>query len=92
MTDHKEITYTIDNNNDMDNVSEKTHTYWKSCCLKSDKSMIVFISQMITTLLILAFCAFQLAKSEFDCNKSSPYIGLVSFILGKLLATISTTH
>jgi hypothetical protein len=85
----KEVTYTIDNISDGD--EDKKHT-WKSCCLKSDKTMIVFLSQILTTLLILAFCAFQLAKSEFDCNKSSPYIGLISFILGKLLATISTSH
>jgi len=88
-TEAKEVTYTIDNNSE---VSEHNKNTWKSCCLKSDKTMIVFLSQILTTLLILAFCAFQLAKSEFDCNKSSPYIGLISFILGKLLATISTSH
>ena len=82
-----EVTYDLDIEEQHD---EKR--IWKSCCLKTDKNAVVYLGQFVITLLILAFCAFQLAKSEFDCNKSSPYIGLISFILGKLLATVSTTH
>ena len=80
----KEVTYDLESNDEK--------RVWKSCCFKTDKSMIVYLGQFVITLLILAFCALRLAQSEFDCNKSSPYIGLVSFILGKLLATVSTSH
>ena len=89
-TETKEVTYAVENN-DVDRDEDESHV-WKSACLRMDKNMIVYLAQFLTTLLILTFCAFMLAKSEFDCNKSSPYIGLISFILGKLLATISTTH
>ena len=81
----KEVTYDLE---EQDNGGR----IWKSCCLKTDKNMVVYIGQFVITLLILGFCALRLAQSDFDCDKSSPYIGLISFILGKLLATVTTTH
>ena len=80
-----EVTYDLE-------VQEDEKRIWKSCCLKTDKYAVVYLGQFVITLLILGFCALQLARSNYDCDKSSPYLGLISFILGKLLATVTTTH
>lgn len=82
-----EVTYTIDNNDNNGNI--KT---WRSMCITVDKTMTVYIIQFIITLFILSFSAYMLAHSEFDCVKSSPYINLIMFILGKVLASVMTTH
>ena len=58
---------------------------WKSCCITVDKNMMVYFGQLSFAFAILAFCAVMLVKSDGDCNRSSPYIGLLSFMLGKLL-------
>jgi hypothetical protein len=61
---------------------------WTSCCLVADRQMIVWLGQLSVMMSVLAFCAQQLIAAEGECNRSSPYIGLISFILGKALASV----
>lgn len=82
-----EVTYTIENNDNNGNI--KT---WRSMCLTVDKTMTVYIIQFIITLFILSFSAYMLSRSEYNCERSSPYINLIMFILGKVLASVMTTH
>ena len=61
---------------------------WKSCCLEADRQMMVWFGQLLLMLSVLAFCAVQLVAADGECDRSSPYIGLISFILGKALASV----
>ena len=63
-------------------------TWWTSCCLVADRQMNVWLGQLAVMMSVLAFCAQQLIAAEGECNRSSPYIGLISFILGKALASV----
>jgi hypothetical protein len=62
---------------------------WTSCCLKSDRQATVYFGQLAFSFAVLAFSAGMLVVANGDCNKSSPYIGLISFLLGKLLSTVT---
>ena len=85
-----EVTYTIDNN-DNNNNNNNTKT-WRSMCFTIDKTMTVYLIQFVITLFILSFSAYMLSRTEYNCEKSSPYINLIMFILGKVLASVMTTH
>ena len=61
---------------------------WTSCCLVADRQMIVWLGQLAVMMSVLVFCAQQLIAAEGECNRSSPSIGLISFILGKALASV----
>ena len=63
---------------------------WHSCCFAggTDKQMVLYFGQLGISTAILAFSFLQLMRADGDCNKSSPYIGLISFLMGKLLATV----
>ena len=90
MSENKEELDQIITSSDINQNNNKT-TQWRSCCITTDKNMIIYFSQMSITIIILVFSSIQLIKSEYDCNKSAPYLSLISFILGKLLSSISTT-
>jgi len=62
---------------------------WTSCCLKSDRQATVYFGQLAFSFAVLAFSASMLVVADGDCNKSSPYIGLISFLLGKLLSSVT---
>ena len=48
---------------------------------------------MIIAFSVLAFPGAMLVMANGNCEKSSPYIGLISFILGKLLSSVTdSTH
>ena len=63
---------------------------WHSCCFAggTDKQMVLYFGQLGISTAILAFSFLQLMRADGDCNKSSPYIGLISFLMGKLLASV----
>ena len=65
---------------------------WRSCCLTVDKNAMVYLTQSLLSVMVLAFSASMLVYADGDCDKSSPYIGLISFILGKILSTVITGH
>ena len=63
---------------------------WHSCCFAggTDKQMVLYFGQLGISTAILAFSFLQLIRAEGNCDRSSPYIGLISFLMGKLLATV----
>jgi hypothetical protein len=63
---------------------------WQSCCCAggTERQMVVYFGQMFFSIIILTFSFIQLIRANGNCDKSSPYIGLISFLMGKLLATI----
>ena len=65
---------------------------WRSCCLTVDKNAMMYLTQSLLSVMVLAFSASMLVYADGDCDKSSPYIGLISFILGKILSTVITSH
>ena len=73
---------------EVDNEDDRT---WRSCCLKTDRQATVYIGQLVFSFSVLGFSAMMLVMADGDCNKSSPYIGLISFLMGKLLSTITTS-
>jgi hypothetical protein len=66
---------------------------WRSCCFRLSPPAIAYFGQIFTTFCITAISAYMLVRADGDCNKSAPYIGLISFMLGKILASvISSDH
>ena len=61
---------------------------WESCCFKLNPHGVAYFGQFTVSIMVLGICTFMLVKADGDCNKSSPYIGLVSFLLGKILSTV----
>ena len=84
MTSPIEMASPVEANNDDDRA-------WRSCCLKTDRQATVYIGQLVFSFSVLGFSAMMLVMADGDCNKSSPYIGLISFLMGKLLSTITTS-
>jgi hypothetical protein len=77
--------------------NEEEHQYnadhgnneWRSCCFTADRHVIVYVSQLLVACSVLGFSGFMLHMGDGDCEKSSPYLGLISFILGKLLSSVT---
>ena len=67
---------------------KKNEAIWESCCIKTDKHAISYFGQLFVTISVLGISTFFLIKADGDCNKSSPYIGLISFLLGKILSSV----
>jgi hypothetical protein len=62
---------------------------WRSCCFTADRHVIIYVSQLMVACSVLGFSGFMLHQGGGDCEKSSPYLGLISFILGKLLSHVT---
>jgi len=62
---------------------------WRSCCFMCERSFVVFITQTLLGMSILAFCAHQLSGVDYDCNRATPYWGLVGTICGFFFRKIS---
>lgn len=76
----------------MNDMEEKSHVprerdSWKSCCFEVDRAILVYFGQLFLSIWVLCFCAIMLIRANGDCDRSSPYIGLISFILGKALSS-----
>jgi hypothetical protein len=61
---------------------------WVSCCIETDRGAVVYIGQMVFAGSVIALCAMMLVRADGECNKSSPYVSLLSFLAGKILATV----
>ena len=61
---------------------------WESCCLQTDSHAVAYFGQLSISILILAFSFIMLIKANGSCEQSSPYIGLISFLMGKLLSSV----
>ena len=71
--------------------SERDRRTWESCCLRTDRQAAIYIGQLVFSFAILGFSAGMLVTADGDCNQSSPYIGLISFLMGKLLSSVTTS-
>jgi hypothetical protein len=68
---------------------EKVHNVidenlWRSCCLITDRRMIVFFSQLIIALAVISFSFVQLIRND-QCESNQLYVGLVTMIIGIFL-------
>ena len=61
---------------------------WVSCCVETDRQTVVYIGQMLFSAGLISLCAVMLVRVDGNCDKSSPYISLLSFLAGKVLATV----
>jgi hypothetical protein len=68
-----------------DEDEEKKSEVWKSCCFELNPHGVAYFGQFVFSMSVFGFCAIMLVKSEGRCAESSPYIGIISFLLGKLL-------
>lgn len=76
------------NNHDDEKDDEKKSEVWKSCCFEIDPHATAYAGQFIFSMSVLSFCAVMLVKSDGDCNKGSPYINIISFMMGKILHAV----
>lgn len=56
-------------------------TIWKSGCVQMDKGAVIFFSTLGISLIIIAFCIYQLVSST-SCETQTTYMGLLTLILG----------
>ena len=68
--------------------NRKRRVRWVSCCIETDRGAVVYFGQLTFSILVLFFCCGMLLTSNGECNKSSPYISIISFLLGKLLSNV----
>ena len=72
---------------------EEVEVTWKSCCLRTDRQAVVYLGQLSFSLSVLGISCAKLILADGDCSKSSPYISLIAFLLGKLLSqVVDSTH
>jgi hypothetical protein len=57
---------------------------WRSCCLVTDRRMIVFFSQLVIGLSVISFSFVQLVRQD-QCESNQLYVGLVTMIIGIFL-------
>ena len=69
-------------------VSDPSGT-WTSCCLRTSRQATVYFGQLSFAFAIAGFCAVMLIRANGDCDRSSAYISLLSFLMGKLLASVT---
>ena len=89
MTDQKTLEiHTLINEND---IKDDKKIMWESCCIRTNPHAIAYIGQLLISIIILAFSFIMLIKANGNCEQSSPYIGLISFLMGKLLSSVMTS-
>ena len=69
-----------------DDIPEKA--IWRSCCFQLDPRCLAYAGQFTISMTVLGISTYMLLQADGDCNKSSPYIGIISFLLGKILSTV----
>ena len=66
---------------------------WRSCCLQTDREAVVYLGQLSFSLSVSGICTTMLNLADGNCEKSSPYISLIAFLLGILLSqVVDSTH
>jgi len=80
-------------NDEVESKDNNNKDSWKSCCLTTDRQAVVYIGQILFSFAVLSFSGLMLYNADGSCEKSSPYIGLISFLLGKILSSVTdSTH
>lgn len=54
---------------------------WESCCFRVDRACVMFIVQTLIGIGLLIFCGYRLS-TEADCDRASPYWGLIGTLCG----------
>jgi hypothetical protein len=67
---------------------KKDDIAWRSCCLIVNPHAVAYFSQIFITLIVLAISTYFLVLADGDCNKSSPWINVISFLIGKILSNV----
>ena len=57
---------------------------WRSCCIKVDKQMVMYLTTMGILGGIIVFCCIQLTRLD-DCNSQATYISLLSAMVGLII-------
>ena len=65
---------------------------WRSCCFQLSPPGVAYCGQFTVTVMVLAISTYMLIRADGDCNKSSPFIGLISFMLGKILSSVISSQ
>ena len=78
--------HTLINENDIKDNNKKE--VWESFCIRTNPHAIAYFGQLLISIIILAFSFIMLIKTNGNCEQSSPYIGLISFLMGKLLSSV----
>ena len=78
--------HTLINENDIKDNNKKE--VWESFCIRTNPHAIAYFGQLLISIIILAFSFIMLIKANGNCEQSSPYIGLISFLMGKLLSSV----
>ena len=68
--------------------TEKEKVVWESCCIRVNSHAVAYLGQFTIVVGVLTLSTYMLLEADGDCNKSSPYIGLISFVLGKILSSV----
>ena len=72
-----------------DFVYDENHTEkksWKLCNnVNVPRSEVVFMSQMLLILILLAFCIFKLSLTQLTCEESSVWFSILSGLVGYVL-------
>ena len=61
---------------------------YESCCFQIDRQFVTFVVQTLVGLFVLSFCGWQLASID-DCDRSTPYWGLIGTITGFFFRTMA---
>ncbi len=85
--DNKLEVRTLINENDIKE-NKKDDNIWESCCLRTDRHMIAYIGQFIFSMSVLAFSCIMISNSEGQCDRISPFVSIISFLMGKLLSSV----
>jgi hypothetical protein len=75
----------------MEEIQLENRTIWSSCCLRTDKTVVIYLSQLAFAFSVLGFSCTMLVASDGNCEQSSPYFSLISFLMGKLLSSVVDT-
>ena len=64
--------------------TQEEEVTWRSCCLTTDRQAVVYLGQLSFSITVMGICTTMLILADGDCNKSSPYISLIAFLLRQL--------
>ena len=86
MTDQKELEiHTLINEND---IKDDKKIMWESCCIRTNPHAIAYIGQFIFSMSVLAFSCIMISTSEGQCDRISPFVSIISFLMGKILSSV----
>ena len=65
----------------MDIEAVEVEETWTSCCLKVDRSAVIFFSQLSISIGTISFCLYQLIHLT-ECEQQQTYSSLLTLVLG----------